>query len=227
KPTGESRTYPNMMTREGVRGTEYEAWSSGNPPEHTTILPFTRMLAGPIDYTPGIFDLTFNQYKPENRVHTTLAKQLAVYVVIFSPVQMAADLIENYENQPAFAFIEDVPVTWQETRVLNAKIGDYVTIVRRNGNNWFMGSITDENARKLEIPLDFLESGMKYVAHCYADGADANWEGNPAAISIHRYIVDAGTVLKAQLARGGGQAVRFSPASERELSEIPAYQSGE
>ncbi|MCJ7703654.1 MAG: glycoside hydrolase family 97 protein, partial [Anaerolineales bacterium] len=138
KPTGIRRTWPNMMTREGVRGMEYNAWSEGNPPEHTTILPFTRMLAGPLDYTPGIFDVMFNEYKPNNRVHTTLAKQLALYVTLYSPLQMAADLPENYEGNPAFEFVERVPCTWDETRVLDAAIGDYVVIARRSGDEWFL-----------------------------------------------------------------------------------------
>ncbi len=157
EPTGIERTWPNMMTREGSRGMEYNAWSAGNPPEHTTILPFTRILAGPMDYTPGIFDINCENFKKirekfdpknaEKHVHTTLAKQLALYVVLFSPMQMAADMIENYKDQPAFEFIEKVPVTWDETKVLNAKIGDYVTIARRSGDNWYIGGITDENQR--------------------------------------------------------------------------------
>jgi alpha-glucosidase len=171
KPTGISRTYPNMMTREGVRGMEYNAWSEGNPPEHTTILPFTRMLAGPLDYTPGIFDLTFDDYKPDYRVHSTVAKQLALYVVLMSPLQMAADLPENYEGNPAFQFIERVPCTWDETRVLDAVIGDYVVIARRSGDEWFLGAITDEKGRVLEVSLDFLAAANgTYRARVFRDG---------------------------------------------------------
>lgn len=166
KPTGLYRTYPNFITREGVQGMEYNAWSAGNKPEHTTIIPFTRMLAGPIDYTPGIFDITFDEYRFLNRVHTTRAKQLALYVVIFSPLQMVADLPENYLDDngnplPEFKFIQDVPVTWDETLVLNARIGDYVTIARRRGQEWYVGSITDEKPRRLMVPLAFLEDGTK------------------------------------------------------------------
>lgn len=223
KPTGISRTYPNMMTREGVRGMEYNAWSDGNPPEHTTILPFTRMLAGPLDYTPGIFDLTFNRYKKDNRVYTTLAKQLALYVVLYSPLQMAADLPENYENQPAFTFIENVPVNWDETKVLNAEIGDFICIARKNGDSWYIGSITDENARSLEIPLTFLDSDKKYTAHIYTDASDADWETNPAAIKINKYLVSHSDTITASLARGGGQAVRITPATENEIKTLNDY----
>jgi alpha-glucosidase len=213
KPTGISRTWPNMMTREGVRGMEYNAWSDGNPPEHTTILPFTRMLAGPLDYTPGIFDLTFDGYKPNNRVHTTLAKQLALYVVLESPLQMAADLIENYENHSAFAFIRAVPCDWDETRVLDAAIGDHVTIVRRRGREWFLGSITDEEPRTLTFALDFLDHGVAYEATVYSDGHDADWLTNPLSHEIRTLTVDATDTLEIGLAAGGGQAVCFVPAA--------------
>jgi hypothetical protein len=215
KPTGTSRTYPHMMTREGVRGTEFNAWSEGNPPEHTTILPFTRMLAGPLDFTPGIFDLTFDEYKKENRVRSTLANQLALYVVLFSPVQMAADLPENYENQPAFEFIREVPVTWDETRVVNGEIGDFITIARRSGDRWYIGSITDENKRILTIDLSFLDDGRKYQARVYADGEDADWETNPRSIDIHDESVTSDTMLTVSLAPGGGQAITITPVEER------------
>ena len=228
KDTGIRRTYPNMMTREGARGQEYNAWSGdgGNPPEHTTILPFTRMLAGPFDFTPGIFDLLFDEYRPHNRVNTTLAKQLALYVVIYSPLHMAADLPENYEGHPAFQFIVDVPVDWQDTQVLHAQIGDYVTIARqdRNSEDWYVGSITDERGRTLEAPLSFLEPDRPYVAEIYADAADADWEGNPLAIDITETLVDHITALKLRLAPGGGQAIRLRPATEDEVNRLPAYQ---
>jgi alpha-glucosidase len=211
KDTGISRTYPNMMTREGVRGTEYNAWETGNPPEHMTILPFTRMLAGPLDYTPGIFDLTFDAHKPNNRVHSTLANQLALFVVLYSPMQMAADLIENYEGHPAFTFIEAVPVAWDETRVLNGEIGDYVTIARRSGAEWYIGSITDENARVLSVDLKFLEPGRAYTARIYADAPDAHYETNPTAYEIREQCVTRDTILNLELAPGGGQAIALIP----------------
>ncbi len=225
KDTGIRRTYPNMMTREGARGQEYNAWDveGGNPPEHTTILPFTRMLAGPFDFTPGIFDLFFEEYRPNNRVNTTLAKQLALYVVIYSPLHMAADLPENYEGHPAFQFIVDVPVDWQDTKVLHAEIGDCVTIARqdRNSEDWYIGSITDERERTLETPLTFLEAGKEYVAEIYADAADADWESNPSSIDIYEALVDSNTVLNLRLTPGGGQAIRIRPATGGEANRLP------
>ncbi len=215
KATGLRRTYPNMMSREGARGQEYNAWSTdgGNPPEHLTILPFTRLLAGPMDFTPGIFDLLYPKIKPNNRVNTTLAKQLALYVVIYSPLQMAADLPENYEkNLKPFQFIRDVPVDWEETKVINAAIGDYITIVRkdRNSDDWYLGSITDENSRKFEVNLDFLSPGKTYLAEIYRDGNDADWKTNPYSIEIKKEKVNSKFKMQINLAPGGGEAVRFS-----------------
>jgi alpha-glucosidase len=214
KDTGLRRTYPNMMTREGARGTEYEAWSTGNPPAHTTILPFTRCLGGPLDYTPGIFDITFKN-DGNHRVHTTLAKQLALYVVIYSPLQMAADLPANYEGRPAFKFIEDVATDWEETRVLDAKIGAHVTTARkdRNSSDWYLGSITNEEKRTVEVKLDFLKPGKRYVATIYQDGKDADMETNPLPIDILQKDVDATTTLVLPLAPGGGAAVRFQESN--------------
>jgi alpha-glucosidase len=216
KDTGIRRTYPNMMTREGARGQEYNAWSpdGGNPPDHTTILPFTRLLGGPMDFTPGIFDLLFEKAKPNNRVNTTLAKQLALYVVLYSPLHMAADLIENYKANPEpFKFIKDVPTDWETTIALNGAIGHYVTIARkdRQSEDWYLGSITDEETREFEIRLDFLESGMDYTAEIYRDGKDADWKTNPYDIEIVKQNVDNLTTLTVRLAPGGGQAIRFSP----------------
>jgi alpha-glucosidase len=217
KDTGERRTWPNMMTREGARGMEYNAWSpdGGNPPEHEAILPFTRLLAGPMDYTPGVFDLTLKSGgKPRpSRVNTTLAKQLADLVVLYSPLQMAADLVENYENQPAFQFVRDVGVDWQETRVLNGAIGDYVTIARkkRGSDEWYVGSVTDEFGRSLEAPLSFLDPGRSYEAETYADATNADWEDRPYAIAISKRPVDSRTTLTLRLAPGGGQAIRIRP----------------
>ena len=219
--TGERRTWPNMMSREGARGQEYNAWSGdgGNPPEHETILFFTRLLAGPMDFTPGIFDIlersSGHPHRPEEpRVRTTLAKQLALYVVLYSPLQMAADLPENYEHQPAFQFIRDVAVDWDTTRVLAGKIGDYVAVARRerNGRTWYLGAITDEEGRTLAVPLSFLTRGRKYVAEIYADGPGANWLTNPLPVSISTRPVDATTRLELRLAPGGGQAIRIRPA---------------
>ncbi len=229
KDTGERRTFPNMMTREGARGMEYDAWSpdGGNPPDYLTILPFTRLLSGPMDFTPGILDLFYEEYKPHNRVNTTLAKMLAYYVIIYSPLQMAADLPENYENQPAFQFICDVPVDWRTTRVLHAKIGDYLTIVRqdRHSPDWYLGSITDENSRTLKAQLDFLPADQVYVAEIYADAPQANWKTNPLAITIYKALVTNQTIFNIRLEPGGGQAVRFRPADARDKALLPFYQS--
>lgn len=219
KDTGIRRTWPNMMTREGARGQEYDAWSGdgGNPPDHTTIIPFTRLLAGPMDFTPGTFDLLFPKAKPNNRVNTTLAKQLALYVVLYSPLNMASDLPENYEtNLKPFQFILDVPTDWQDTKVLDAKIGDYVVTVRqdRNSNDWYLGAITDENSRTLEVGLSFLEPGKKYTAEIYRDGDKADWKSNPYDIVIEKNIVNSESKLSLHLAAGGGQAIRFVLANK-------------
>ncbi|HEV8400098.1 MAG TPA: glycoside hydrolase family 97 catalytic domain-containing protein, partial [Gemmatimonadales bacterium] len=219
--TGERRTYPNMMSREGARGQEYNAWGGegGNPPEHETILFFTRLLAGPMDFTPGIFDILRENTGPrrrldESRVRTTLAKQLALYVVIYSPLQMAADLPENYGHKPAFQFIKDVAVDWDTTRVLQGKVGDYVIVARKakGSREWFLGAITDEEARTFDVPLSFLTPGRRYVAEIYADGPGANWATNPLPVTISQRAVTSLTRLHIVLARGGGQAIRIRPA---------------
>jgi len=219
--TGERRTWPNMMSREGARGQEYNAWSGdgGNPPEHETILFFTRLLAGPMDFTPGIFDLLIERgtgrprRADEPRIRTTLAKQLALYVALYSPLQMAADLPENYERQPAFQFIRDVAVDWDTTRVLDARIGDYVAVARRErgGQSWFVGAITDEEGRTLDVPLTFLTPGRRYVAEIYADGPRAHWLSNPLPVTITRQAVSSASRLQMVLAPGGGQAIRIRP----------------
>lgn len=212
KGTGLQRTYPNLMTQEGGRGQEYNAWSidGGNPPEHTTILPFTRMLAGPFDFTPGNFD--FDYQTPNGAmVNTTLAKQLALYVIIFSPLQMASDLPENYKNQPAFDFIKGVPVNWSFTKVLDAKIGHYVSMVRkdRNSENWYLGAITNKEERAIKIPCDFLDEDKHYEAVIYTDGANADYKTNPYAIDIVQKKITAKDTLSLQLAPGGGTAITF------------------
>ncbi len=221
--TGERRTWPNMMTREGSRGMEYNAWSGdgGNPPEHESILFFTRLLAGPMDFTPGVFDLliergTGRPRRPdEPRIRTTLAKQLALYVVLYSPLQMAADLPENYEDQPAFQFIRDVAVDWDTTRVLEGRIGDYVVVARREKgrDQWFLGAITDEAARSFTVPLSFLTPGRRYVAEIYADGPRAHWLDNPLPVAISSRPVTSATRLRIAMAPGGGQAIRIRPAA--------------
>ena len=211
KATGLERTWPNFMTREVARGNEYEAWSEGNPPDHTCILPFTRVLAGPLDYTPGILGIYFKGEKADNRIHTTLAKQLALMVVIYSPLQMAADLIENYKNHPAFQFIKDVPTNWDNTKVLNGKIGDYVTIARKKNNSWYIGSITDESAREFTFKLDFLDEDTQYEAMIYADGPSADWETNPLNYMIEKKLVRKDDEFRMVLAKGGGQAVVIKP----------------
>ena len=215
KQTGLRRTYPNMMSAEGLRGQEFNAWSpdGGNPPEHLTIVPFTRMLAGPIDYTPGIFDIKFDKYKDKNQVNTTLAHQLALYIVIYSPFQMAADLPENYEGHPAFQFIRDVGVDWDTSIVLDGEIGEFITIARkeRNTEKWFLGSITDENERIVEVSLNFLEDGKEYTANIYSDSEDSHWDKNPTAYKIESKLVNNSDKLILKLAPGGGTAISFIP----------------
>ncbi len=210
KPTGLRRTYPNLISAEGARGQEFNAWASdgGNPPEHLSIIAFTRMLAGPFDFTPGIFDITLPT-RENNQVNTTLAQQLALYVVVYSPVQMAADLPENYANQPAFQFIKDVGVDWEKTIAINGEVGDFVTIARqeRETGNWFVGGITDENQREMNIKFDFLEAGKKYQAILYKDGAKAHYKNNPTDIEIVKFEVDKNTVKSIKLAEGGGFAI--------------------
>lgn len=209
-PTGLQRTWPNLMTQEGVRGQEYNAWSAdgGNPPEHTTIIPFTRGLAGPMDFTPGIFNFN-NPVYPKTRPQTTIAKQLALFVVLFSPLQMASDMIENYENNPAFEFITSCPASWSKTVVPDAKIGEYVTIARkdRDGDNWYIGSITNAESRNLSLPLTFLDNGVKYKAKIFKDGKDAEYKNNPYPVEIEEIEVSSETVLNLKLATSGGAAI--------------------
>jgi hypothetical protein len=231
RPTGLHRTYPNWLASEAARGNEFNAWSVGNPPDHETILPFTRLMGGPMDYTPGIFQVTLDRYQPgkKERVHTTLAKQLALYVTMYSPLQMAADLPENYDRFPdAFRFIEDVAVDWDDTRVLEAEPGDYVTIARKakGGERWFIGAITDEQPRTAAIPLDYLTPERQYVATIYGDAADASWDRNPMAYRIQRFLVSNRTRLKVGLAAGGGAAISVTPASEEDLKQLRRYQPG-
>lgn len=216
RPTGLHRTYPNWLACEAARGNEFNAWSRGNNPDHETILPFTRLIGGPMDYTPGIFQIKTNKYDPKKteQVNTTLAKQLALYVTMYSPLQMAADLPENYESHmEAFQFIKDVAVDWDDTKILEAEPGDYITIARKakGKNNWFIGSVTDENSRMTNINLDFLDKGKKYIATIYADAKDADWKNNPMVYMITRQTVNSKSKLTVNLAAGGGCAISLIP----------------
>ncbi len=216
RPTGYGRTYPNYIAAEAARGNEFNAWSDGNPPMHETILPFTRLLGGPMDYTPGIFEVKMDLYGAgkKEQVHTTLTKQLALYVTMYSPLQMAADLPENYERYlDAFQFIRDVAVDWDESQYLEAEPGDYLTVVRKakNADKWFLGAITDEKARKTVIATNFLPKGKKYTAVIYEDAPGADWQKNPKAYKIRKVTVDSKSKLNLQLAPGGGTAISFQP----------------
>ncbi|RZJ74890.1 MAG: glycoside hydrolase family 97 protein [Flavobacterium sp.] len=218
RPTGVHRTWPNYIAAEAARGNEFNGWSNGNPPSHETILPFTRLLGGPMDYTPGIFEIKMSAYDPSKteQVHTTLAKQLALYVTMYSPLQMAADLPENYEKYPdAFQFIKDVAADWDDSRILEAEPGDYLTIARKTKGkeSWFLGAITDENARNTTVNLDFLTPGKKYKAVIYQDAKGADWKTNPMKYNIKTQDVTSKTKLKLVLAAGGGTAISFVPVN--------------
>jgi glucan 1,4-alpha-glucosidase len=211
RPTGLCRTYPNWIAQESARGTEFEAMG-GLAPEHTTILPFTRLMGGPMDYTPGIFQLDLSKYGTGSNQHvnTTLVKQLAYYVTMYSPLQMAADMPENYNKFPdAFQFIKDVAVDWDDSYVLEAEPGDYVTIARKakGKDQWFVGSVTDENARTSKINFDFLPRDKKYEATIYADGKDASWNGNQQSYTIRKIKLTSKSKLDQLIAPGGGMAI--------------------
>ena len=216
RPTGVSRTWPNYIAAEAARGNEFNGWSNGNPPTHETILPFTRLLGGPMDYTPGVFEIKMSHYDASKteQVHTTLAKQLALYVTMYSPLQMACDLPENYERYAdAFQFIKDVAADWEESKYLEAEPGDYLTVARKvkGSENWFVGAITDENPRNTTISLDFLTPGKKYKAIIYQDGKTAHWEKNPINYEIKTIEVTSKSKLKLNLAAGGGTAISIFP----------------
>ena len=211
RPTGMCRTYPNWIAQESARGTEFESFN-GITPDHTTILPFTRLMGGPMDYTPGIFEGDLSTYggSKNNKLSSTLTKQLALYVTMYSPLQMAADLYQNYEKHlDAFQFIKDVAVDWDHTYILEAEPGDYITIARKakGKNEWYIGGITDENAREAVIDLSFLPAGKKYQATIYADGKKADWRTNPKDYVISTKKVSSKTVLKQRLAPSGGVAI--------------------
>ena len=215
-PTGLRRTYPNLVATECMRGQEYNAWSQdgGNPPYHEVILPFTRGLAGPMDFTPGIFNFN-NKVVPTTHPQTTLAKQLSLYILLYTPWQMAADMIENYEYQPALSFIESCPTNWEETRVLDAKIGGYLVIARkdRESDRWFVGGATDEMARDLTLSFDFLDAGTRYRAIIYKDGEGADFRTNPYPMTILQQDVTSTTKLPIHLAPSGGFAIRIEKIS--------------
>ncbi len=214
RPTGMCRTYPNWIAQESARGTEFESFN-GNSPDHTTILPFTRLMGGPMDYTPGIFEGDLSVYGDNKaQLSTTLVKQLALYVTMYSPLQMAADLIENYKKYPdAFQFIKDVAIDWDQTNILEAEPGDYITIARKakGKNEWYIGSITDENPRDVNIDLSFLPQGVKYKAVIYADGKDAHWQNNPKSYTISEMKVTNKSSIKTKVAAGGGLAISITP----------------
>ncbi|MGL4293202.1 MAG: glycoside hydrolase family 97 protein [Bacteroidales bacterium] len=211
RPTGLARTYPNLIGNESARGTEYESFG-GNTPDHTTILPFTRLMGGPMDYTPGIFEMDLSKLNPENgsKVNTTLARQLALYVTMYSPLQMAADIIENYKRFPEpFQFIKDVAVDWDDSKYLEAEPGDYITVARKakGKNEWFVGCTVDENGYTSKISFDFLEPGKKYEAVIYSDAPDAHYQKNPQAYRIRKMKVTNKTNLTQKCAPGGGYAI--------------------
>ena len=227
RPTGLCRTYPNMLGNESARGTEYEAFG-GNKPFHTTLLPFNRLIGGPMDYTPGIFDIKmdFLGDAPHGQVQTTLAKQLALYVTLYSPLQMAADLVDNYrKHMDAFQFIKDVAIDWDQSEYIEAEPGDYITIARKakGSNNWFVGGITDENARVATFALNFLDPDKKYVATLYADGADADYQTNPTAYTIKKGIVTNKTKMNIKEARSGGFALSLIEATPENSKELKKW----
>ncbi|MEO7982992.1 MAG: glycoside hydrolase family 97 protein [Bacteroidota bacterium] len=229
RPTGLQRTYPNFLACEAARGNEFNAWSVGNKPEHETILAFTRLMGGPMDYTPGLFRIKLNQFDStkKEQIHTTLCKQLALYVTMFSPLQMAADLPENYEaKMDAFQFIKDVAVDWDDSKILAAEPGDYVITARKakGKESWFLGAMTDENGRNFITALSFLAAGKKYTATIYRDADNADWKNNPEAYVIEKVLVDSKMAIKLRLAPGGGTAISFIPASATELQTLKSYQ---
>ncbi len=216
RPTGESRTYPNYISAEAARGTEYEAFG-GNNPDHQTILPFTRWMGGSMDYTPGIFQTKLDYYFPGDKrfVKTTLAKQLALYVTMYMPLQMAADLPENYKkHMDAFQFIKDVAADWDDTKILSAEPGDYVITARKakGTENWFVGGITDENKREYTVDFSFLEKGKKYEAVIYEDGKDADYIDNPQSYNIYKKQITSKSKIPFKMVRSGGFAISIKPA---------------
>ena len=223
RPTGLCRTYPNLIGNESARGTEYESFG-GNNADHTTILPFTRLIGGPMDYTPGIFETHISKMNPYNNsfVHSTLVRQLALYVTMYSPLQMAADVPEHYEPfMDAFQFIKDVALDWDKSLYLEAEPGDYITIARKakGTDNWFIGNTSDENGHASTLKLDFLDPGRTYIATVYADAPDAHYEHNPQAYTITKGIVTSKTKLNLKAAPGGGYAISITPAPDKQATK--------
>lgn len=219
KDTGLRRTYPNLMTRESVRGMEYNGGSpdTGNLPNHTVLFPFTRGLAGPTDFTPGVFKFDYQKHRPFNRVPTTLAKQLALYVTIYSPLQMAADLPEHYDGHPAFTFIDDVPTDWQHSIALDGDVGEFMVVARqdRHSSDWYVGAASNELARQYTLVTDFLAPGVPYRADIYADGDNAHWRDNPMDVQISHRVIRGGDSVVIDMKPGGGAAIRFSKTLEK------------
>jgi hypothetical protein len=224
RPTGIARTYPNLIGNESARGTEYQAFG-GNNANHVAILPFTRLLGGPMDFTPGIFEMDISKINPDNKSHvnSTICNQLALYLTMYSPLQMAADLPENYERFPdAFQFIKDVAVDWSNSKYLEAEPGAFVTVARKakHTGQWFVGSVGGMNTRTSSIPFSFLDAGKTYVATIYADADNAHYKTNPQAYTIRKVIVTNQSVLKQFVAAGGGYAISFAEASNEQIQSL-------
>ncbi len=219
RPTGLCRTYPNLIGNESARGTEYQAFG-GTKPHHVTILPFTRLNGGPMDFTPGIFVMDMAEVtsgRNNSKVNATIANQLALYMTMYSPLQMAADLPENYERyMDAFQFIKDVDIDWIQSKYLLAEPGDYVVVARQGKKNgqWFAGGVNDENRRTLDVPMSFLDAGKTYEATIYADAEDTDYQTNPQTYRIYRKNVTSSDVLAMEMARGGGFAISFREIEE-------------
>jgi hypothetical protein len=224
RPTGIARTYPNLIGNESARGTEYQAFG-GSKPNHVTLLPFTRLLGGPMDYTPGIFEMDISKLNPNNNSHvnSTLANQLALYLTMYSPLQMAADLPENYTRfADAFQFIKDVAVDWDDSKYLEAEPGEYITVARKakNSNNWFLGSVGGNNSRTSNISFDFLDADKTYIATIYADANDANYKTNPQAYIINKFVANSKSKLSQFVAAGGGYAISLIPADKTAIKGL-------
>jgi len=224
RPTGLRRTYPNLIGNESARGTEFQAFG-GSKPNHVTILPFTRLIGGPMDYTPGIFEMDISKLNPDNNSHvnSTIANQLALYVTMYSPLQMAADLPENYMKFPdAFQFIKDVALDWDESNYLEAEPGDYITVARKEkgSSNWFVGNVNGNEARISKIEFDFLEKDKNYIATVYSDASDAHYKSNPQAYEIKKYLVNSKSKLSQKSVPGGGYAISIMEADKAEMKDL-------